>query len=91
MRQQTFSLVKVYGVFTWSDVESSTGASATLPFNQSIWSFLLTGWSNLRQACGDSYEQFRIQKTIVGTSEVQIFIRRNSGRFALCYREAFRR
>ena len=53
--------------------------------------FQLAGCSNLRQARGDLYEQFRIQKATVGTSEVQIFIRRNSGSFALCYREAFRR
>lgn len=46
------------------------------------------GSSTLRQAHGNLYEKFRIQKTIVGTSEVQIFIRRNSGRFALCYRES---
>ena len=81
--QSSFDIIE--RLLNWGNAMTSHGT------NQNIWSFHLVEYSNLRQACGDFYEQFRIQKATAGTSEVQIFIRRNSGRFALCYREAFRR
>ena len=48
---------------------------------QCIWNFHFVRCNNQRQACGDLYEQFQIQEATVGTAEVQIFIRRNSGYF----------
>ena len=72
MRRRMHRSIKVYGVFSWPNAVNSTEASATARFSQSIWSFHLAGCSNLRQACGDLYEQFQIQEATVGTSEVQL-------------------
>ena len=52
--------------------------STNVQLAQCIWSFHLVGCSNLRQTCGDLYEQFRIQKATADTSEVQIFYQKVS-------------
>ena len=84
---RTSSVKTLYAWVFWSLVD----ASAVVQNRQSIWSFHLVRCSSLRQACGNVYEQFPIQKATTSTSEVRIFIHRNSIYIALRNRKTFSR